>query len=698
MTAHGEVAIVRALQEESMVNLVATDAGLHIQTEFPRKVREIAHQWIPMSDGTRLSARIWLPEDAEDDPVPAIIEYIPYRQRDFTLPRDELVHPWFAGHGYAAIRLDLRGSGNSEGKPMDEYVRQEQDDMLDALAWLAEQPWCTGSCGMIGISWGGFSGLQTAFRQPKELKAVITLCSTDDRYADDVHYMSGCLLRNNLAWGGQAQAYFGRPPDPEIVGDAWRDMWMERLENLPFTTAEWTSHQRRDDYWKHGSVCEDWNAIQCPVFAVTGWADGYTNTALKLMAGLKVPKRCLIGPWAHGYPHLGSPGPSIGFLQECLRWWDRWLKGVENGIETEPEVRLWLQDAAPPAAQQTQRPGHWITEDTWPVADAQECSLGLDAGGALREGAGHGAIEVATPLTVGTLTGEWNPHGIGPELPLDQRLEDALSVVFDGEVLAEDLAIVGFVKLDVAIASDKPVATLVARLEDVAPDGTSALITWGCLNLTHRDGHEVPEPMEPGKRCDVTLSMNAIAQTVPAGHRLRLALANGSWPLLWPAPDMPRLSIDGARSVLRLPVRQPQQRDQELPDFEPAEIPKPPVLEWLRSFGRKRQIVTDLALGKTELVLDKDDGAYRIPTHGMEVDQLGWERQSIVEGDPLSNRGEVRWRIAQSRGDWQVAVEATTIITCDAECFIVEMTVSATEGEDVVFSDNQTRRIPRDLM
>ncbi len=681
-----------------MVNLVATDAGLEVRTVFPRRVRIVEHQWIPMSDGTRLAARIWLPEDAESDPVPAIVEYIPYRQRDFTLPRDELIHPWFAGHGYAAIRLDTRGSGNSEGRPMDEYVRQEQDDMLDALAWLAGQPWCTGKCGMIGISWGGFSGLQTAFRRPPELKAVITLCSTDDRYADDVHYMSGCLLRNNLAWGGQAQAYFARPPDPAIVGDAWRAMWMERLDNLPFTTAEWTGHQRRDDYWKHGSVCDDWDAIACPVFAVTGWADGYTNTALRLMAGLRVPRRCLIGPWAHGYPHLGAPGPAIGFLQECLRWWDRWLKGVENGIEKESMVRLWLQDAAPPAARQSERPGHWIAEEAWPPGDGEERKFGLHARGSLAGDAGSGMIGVATPLTVGTLTGEWNPHGIGPELPLDQRPEDALSVVLDGAPLEEDLSIVGFVRLELSLRSDKAVATLAARLEDVAPDGASALVTWGCLNLTHRDSHGTPEALEPGTFHDVTLSMNAIAQTVPAGHRLRLALANGSWPLLWPAPECATLTIDGAASALFLPVRGARARDAGLADFGAAEIPEPPSLEWLRPFGRTRRIVTDLALGRTELVLDKDDGAYRIPGHGMEVDQLGWERQSIVEGDPLSNRGEVRWRIAQSRGDWRVAVEATTMIACDAECFVVEMTVRATEAGDEVFTDTRSRRIPRDLM
>ncbi len=681
-----------------MVNLVAEAEGLAICRSFPHGIRVIEHQWIPMSDGVRLAARIWLPDDAETHPVPAIIEYIPYRQRDFTLPRDELIHPWFAGHGYAAIRLDIRGSGNSEGLPMDEYVVREQEDMLEALAWIASQTWCTGACGMIGISWGGFSALQTAFRRPDELKTIITLCSTDDRYADDVHYMSGCLLRNNLAWGGQAFAYAARPPDPGIVGDGWRAMWRERLENLPLFTAEWLSHQRRDAYWKHGSVCEDWSAIGCPVYAVTGWADGYTNTALKLMAGLEVPRRCLIGPWAHAYPHLGVPGPEIGFLQDCLRWWDRWLKGIDNGIDREPMVRLWLQDPAPPASQQLRRSGRWIAERTWPSPDIPEMAFALDQAGRFGEHSAGGWVNVATPLTVGMMTGEWNPHGIGPELPGDQRLDDARSHVFYGPLVEGDLAIVGVPRLWLRLRSDKPSATVSARLVSVAPDGSSTLLTWGCLNLAHRARHEFPEAMPPGETVDIVLSMNAVAGIVQAGHRLRLALSCGSWPLLWPAPEMARLEIDCTASALILPLRAIGEEDRVLGDFAGAEIPGPADITWLRPFSRSRHFVTDLESDTTTLVLEKDDGAYRIASHGMVVEQSGTERQSIREGEPLTSRGESRWTIGLSRGAWQTSIEAVTTIACDADNFLVEARITASEGSETVFSKDWKRTIPRDFI
>src|ERR1700682_4918728 len=189
-----------------------------IVTEFPREVREIEHVLIPLRDGTRLAARIWLPEDAERDPVPAILEYLPYRKRDGTYDRDALTHPYFAGHGYAGVRVDIRGSGESDGLLSDEYSLREQDDALEVIEWLAAQPWCSGAVGMMGISWGGFNALQVAARRPPALKAIITVYSTDDRYADDIHYKGGCLLNDNLWWGSIMLAYQGRPPDPLLYG------------------------------------------------------------------------------------------------------------------------------------------------------------------------------------------------------------------------------------------------------------------------------------------------------------------------------------------------------------------------------------------------------------------------------------------------------------------------------------------------
>jgi pimeloyl-ACP methyl ester carboxylesterase len=243
---------------------VGLNAPMRVVTEFPRQVRIIETEWITMADGTRLAARIWLPEDAAERPVPAVFEFLPYRLNDGTAVRDSHHFPYLAGHGFACIRADIRGSGESEGILEDEYLPQEQFDACEVIAWIAEQPWCTGAVGMIGISWSGFNALQIAARRPPALKAIVTLCSTDDRYADDVHYDGGCVGSDMLQWASSMLGWNGWPPDPAIVGDRWREMWLTRLREAPPMIEPWLAHQRRDAYWKQGSVCQDYSAIGRP--------------------------------------------------------------------------------------------------------------------------------------------------------------------------------------------------------------------------------------------------------------------------------------------------------------------------------------------------------------------------------------------------------------------------------------------------
>ena len=327
---------------------------MRIRSDFPRRVREIENVWIPLADGSRLAAKIWLPEDAEAEPVPAILEYIPYRKNDWHLAaRFHACTPTSPAMGTRACASTCAAAGESDGILFDEYLEQEQDDGVEVIAWLAAQPWCTGAVGHVRDLLGRLQRAPGGARRPPALKAVITLCSTDDRYADDVHYMGGCLLgADMLPWASLMLRLNGPPPDPLLVGDGWREMWLQPPggRRRPIVEA-WLTHQRRDAYWQHGSVCEDFSAIECPVYAIGGWADGYSNAIPRLLAGLPGTAQ---GPDRPVGPRLSArrrcPGPTIGFLQECLRWWDRWLKGDENGIEHEPLLRAWMQDAAGPDA------------------------------------------------------------------------------------------------------------------------------------------------------------------------------------------------------------------------------------------------------------------------------------------------------------------------------------------------------------
>ena len=462
-----------------------------VRSDFPRPIRRIDHTWIPLADGTRLAARIWLPEDAEQDPVPAILEYLPYRKGDAFAQRDSRHHPYFAGHGYAGVRVDLRGTGDSDGIIEDEYLPQEQEDAIDVIAWLAEQPWCSGAVGMLGISWGGFNGLQVAARRPPALKAVISMCASDDRYADDVHYVGGCVLAiDMLPWAATMLTGNALPPDQAVVGDGWRETWLQRIEHTPPFIEAWLAHQRRDGYWRQGSVCEHYEAIDVPVYAIGGWADGYSNAIPRLVEGLPGPRKGLIGPWSHAFPQDGAPGPAIGFLQECLRWFDQQLKGIETGIMDEPRLRVWMQEPVAPATHHTLRPGRWVSEPAWPPPDAQEWTWDFSPA----EPISHRSIE-----STGLDAGAWCADGGEGDWPGDQRAEDERSLSFTSAPLDEPIEILGFPEVTLGIEVGRPSALAVVRLCDVDPDGASLLITRGVLNLNHRDGHADAKPLEPGQ-------------------------------------------------------------------------------------------------------------------------------------------------------------------------------------------------------
>ena len=554
-----------------------------VRTDFPRRVRVIEHAWIPLSDGCRLAAKIWLPEDAEADPVPVLLEYIPYRKGDWTSIGDATRHAYFAGHGYASARVDLRGSGDSEGVLLDEYLPQEQDDAVEVLDWLATQPWSSGNTGMFGISWGGFNSLQVAARRPPSLRAIITVCSTDDRYADDVHYMGGCVLGCYiLSWASTMLAFNARPPDPAVVGERWREMWMERLEGSPPFVDAWLSHQRRDAYWQQGSVCEDFEAIECAVYAVGGWPDGYRNAILRLLEGLTCPRKGLIGPWGHQYPEDGAPGPAIGFLQEAVRWWDHWLKGVDTGVMDEPMLRAWMQESVEPRPHYGERPGRWIAEASWPSATTETRPVELGFGGASIVGSEAAGLDA----------GAWCGFGAPADAPADQRGEDGLSLCFTSDPLPERLEILGFPEVALTLSADRPRALVCVRLCDVAEDGASLLVTRGLLNLTHRDGHVEPTPLEPGKSYTVRVRLNAIAHAFPPGHRLRVAVSPTYWPWAWPSPEPVTLTVQAGR--LELPVR-PQHQEAELAPFGDPEGAAPPETELVPAPAVGRSLERDVA-------------------------------------------------------------------------------------------------------
>lgn len=680
-----------------MVFNVQDSDARNVVTDFPRDVEKIEHVWIPMSDGAKLAATIWLPKDAAENPVPAILEYIPYRKDDFTAIRDSIRHPYFAGHGYASIRVDIRGSGNSDGVLEDEYLKQEQDDALDVFDWIIKQPWSTGTIGMIGKSWGGFSGLQVAYRQHPALKTVITLCSTDDRFRDDVHYRGGNMLASDMLWWASTMLpYSARPQDPEVVGDGWLDNWKERLNTEPYI-YKWLSHQRKDDYWKHGSISEDYSKVDIPVLAVSGWQDGYTDTVFRMVENLPQAKG-IVGPWSHEYPEVANPQPSIGFLQEALRWWDQYLKGIDRGIDADPKIRAWIQNSELPKVNYDERPGKWVQETHWPTNNIEKETLWL-ADGKLQEEipAKEQSIKVTSVQEHGLYAGVFCPFDEPGDLATDQRFEDGKSVVFTSDPFSEDVDLLGHPHVSLQFSSNRENALVAVRLCDKAPTGETTLLSWGMLNLNHLTSHEEPEALEVGQKYIAKIQLDSLGQQIPKGHRLEVAISPTYWPQAWPSPKPVTLEVyPGDATYISLPVRHKQASDgQEL--FEAPEIAPVIDREIVREESRTRDVNYDVISGEWTLTDLSDEGERILPMNGIRHGSINRNIFTIRSNDPLSATVECDWELVVAREGWETKLFTYSKMTSDETYFYVTNTVKALYNGEDFFSRTWSEKIKRDF-
>ncbi|KAB0682530.1 CocE/NonD family hydrolase [Aureimonas leprariae] len=662
-----------------------------------RAFRVIENEWITLRDGTRLAARIWMPEGAEDEPVPAVLEYLPYRKRDGTSPRDESTYPGFAEAGYAGVRVDIRGSGESDGVIDGEYTPRELSDALEVIDWIVAQPWSSGAVGMMGISWGGFNCLQVAALKHPALKAVISIASTVDRYNDDIHYKNGCHLSAQLSWAATMLAYQSRAPDPAIVGDRWREMWIERLEGEPFMLEEWLGHQRRDDFWKHGSIREDFAGFPVPALVIAGWADGYRNTPFKAVEGLGDTAKAIVGPWVHKYPHFAWPKPRMDFLHEAIRWWDRWLRDEPNGVEDVPQVRAYILDGVRPAHRRDADPGRWVGLDRWRTPE----TLTLHAGQgrslvAEPDGAPPERIALRSPEDTGTMAGEWFTLKPDAELPGDQRADDAGSLVFETAPLAEAVELLGFPRLELRLVPDAPSANLVARLVDVHADGTATRVSYGVLNLAHWNGNAEPSPLDPGERIEVRLDLDACGYRFGKGHRLRLSLSTAYWPTVLPGPDAGGIVVETAGLTLALPL---------LGEAETIPVPEPENPDPLPRYvehapaASRRSVERDLQRGLTNYRVFEDTGLAEHPETGLATRQVRDEFWTIAPDDPLSMTGTSRWTTEMRRADgWSVRTKSLARLSCTRNDWVIAAEVVAYEGDEPIHTKRWSRTIPRDLM
>ncbi|MXZ81609.1 MAG: CocE/NonD family hydrolase [Gammaproteobacteria bacterium] len=512
-------------------------------------IRETEHCWIPMPDGTRLAARIWWPADRGS--FPAILEYIPYRKRDMVRARDERNHPYFATHGYVCLRVDMRGSGDSEGHMPDMYSDDELADARYVIEWIAAQDWCNGHVGMFGTSWGGTACLQAAVDAPGPLKAVIANCATANRFDDDIHWMGGALLTDSLEWGTTLPAILAAPPDASTVGDGWLDLWKERLQDLAFPLDAWIRHRTRGKYWRHGSAMFRTERLSCPILSIGGWSDRYSNSVMGLVRAR--PDICwgIVGPWGHHYPDQGEPGPAIGFQDLALEWWNRWLGNGVGNPPNWPRLRIWKREFDPPGDRLAMRNGEWIETAGHEEAGTRTLFLCTDSL-TNHPPTESGSLEIPNDLRHGECAGDTGYFGRLGGLPLEQSADDGRSLCFDSAPLEEDLDLIGHAELSFDIVRDLVEAQLVCRLCEVTPDDQSSLVVRQIRNLALDDTLDDLSPFSDGKPARYRVRLPSTAYRFVRGNRIRLALGTSYWPLAWPPsrPASVRILTRQARLIL----------------------------------------------------------------------------------------------------------------------------------------------------
>jgi len=633
--------------------------------------------FVPMDDGVRIALTIYVPDALGDGPFPTVVESVPYRKDDEFMAPDYRTYSYLGQQGFAGVRIDIRGTGASAGIIHDEYLEREQRDTLAVFDWLDAQDWCDGNLGMWGISWGGFSALQTAMLRPRQLKAIAPMHATHDRFACDVHYTGGLAhAAEQVDWPGAMVATNALPPDPDIFGEGWREEWMRRLEKTPQWIFEWLRHQTRDDYWLHGSPCADYAAIACPTLLVGGWLDGYVDGMVALAEHLTCETRAIIGPWGHYRPATGVPEPTLDHFELLARWFGHHLRGDDNGIMDMPAVTVFVRDHAPFDGDAVT--GYWRAESCWPPHDQEESWVLADLE--------HGPVQWSGPHWVGSHAPFWDRAGFES---IDSTYDDAVSMQFTSPPLAGSMEILGAPVVTVRVSTDRPLGMVAARLLAIDPDGRGHLVCRASRNLVFPTDLSSPVTPVPGVPIDLTLRLPATSAVVPEDWRLRLSLAGADFPVVWPPKERFTLTIDPAESRLVLPVASARPADRVL-DIPSAPEPPSAPIDWLREVS-DWEVTSDegsrtlrRVRGGTAHLPEREDLAY-------ESDQ--WWTVTVDDDEPSLHLA-TEARVSLARPGWSVETRGRMELS-GGSVFAVEVELVASQDGEEVFRRIWSETIPR---
>ncbi len=514
----------------------------------------IESDWLTMEDGVRLSVTFFKPLPRySGEKFPVLFEFLPYRKDDSFYRRDYPLYSYFVRRGFIMAKVDIRGTGSSEGiVPPREYSEQELVDAVEIIDQLSKLPDSNSRVGMWGISWGGFNSIQVAMRQPPALKAILAIDASDDLFHDDVHYIDGAYHVDAYELSIDHENGLPRTPDYELDEDYFQD----RFNAYPWFLT-YLRQQKDGDFWRRNSLRWNYDQIRIPAYIIGGLLDGYRDSVPRMLENMKIPIKAEIGPWVHAWPDNGVPGPNYEWRHEAVRWWDYWLKNRDTGILDDPRFTVFIREGHGPDPDLQMTPGHWICTD-WPIPGTSWMKLFPGKDHQLQAEPDISAAEALRYIpSYGLATGFWWGEPTG-----DMRPDDAGSLVFDSPVLEKKFEMVGFPRVRLRVSADAPLAHWIVRLEDVQPDGTVSLVTGALLNGSQRLSRLEPELLKPGETYDLEIEMHFTTWTFKPGHRLRLAVSNALFPMIWPTPYpmTTKLMVGNMNTCLELPVIPSQER------------------------------------------------------------------------------------------------------------------------------------------
>ncbi len=585
---------------------------------------EVSRGWLTMTDGVRLAVTWYVPRaTTAGERFPVLLELLPYRKDDSFYQRDYPLYSWFARRGFVMAKVDVRGTGGSEGAlPPREYSAQELADAREIIAQLTRHPASNGRVGMWGISWGGFNSLMMAARETPGLGAIIALHASDDLYHDDVHYVDGIFHLDPYQL--EIDHENGLPRTPDYPLDS--AYFANRFDHAPWILTN-LAHPVDDAYWQEGALRFSNDRLRVPSYLIGGLLDGYRDTPPRLLQSAMVPVKVEIGPWEHAWPDNGTPGPDYEWRERAAQWWDHWLRGdTATALLREPRFTVFVRAGNAPDVNATELPGSWRFLDR-PLGSADSLRLYPTASGQLGRIPAPAAVRALRyDAGSGPAGGDW----WGDRTP-DMGADDAGALLFDGAPLATPLTIVGTPSVALSVESQAPLANWIARLEDVSPTGQVSLVTGGAVNGPQLRSRRAPKRLRPGEVYVHLLPLHFTTWTFQPGHRVRLAVTNAQFPMLWPTPyPMVTTLRLGAATALYLPLApamtpvpsgvlpRPQPRD-SAPDArtldDSARVP--------------RRVITDVFAGITRVELT-DDFGYAIRDRRIHVREFeAWETSAL---------------------------------------------------------------------